>query len=56
MTAVKVDKCVYSAFWKKEIGISIEISNSKQVSIAYENEVNATLDDVEQKSINSKVF
>lgn len=56
MTAVNVDKCMYAAFWKKEIGVRIKISNSKQVSIAYENEINATLDDVEKKSINSKVF
>jgi len=56
MSAIKLEKCHYSAFWSDSLGIWIEISKFKQVKIAYENAKNSALNDLEKKRINSKIF
>ena len=56
MTAVEVDKCVYSAFWPDNLGLFIEISKWKQVKITYENRINSALDTKERDEIKNKIF
>jgi hypothetical protein len=55
MTAVAIDKCRYSTFWLDK-GLSVQISSVGSINISYENNVNADLDDIERKKIESKVF
>jgi hypothetical protein len=49
MSAVALDKCVYSAYFNN---VSINISKFKQVNIAYENAVNLAISKRERESIN----
>jgi len=56
MSAIKLEKCNYSAFWSSSVGIYIAISKFQQVRISYENEKNSALDDLEKKQINSQIF
>jgi len=53
MSAVGIDKCNYVAFWD---GIYIEITKWKQVSVCYENKVNAEISKKEKDAINSNSF
>lgn len=53
MSAVALDKCVFSSFWEN---IYIEISKYRQVKISYENATNSALDDEEKEKINKNVF
>ena len=54
MTAVKVEKCDYVAFWGKQI--SIDISKYCATHISYENEANSALDTKEQDDDNKRTF
>jgi hypothetical protein len=54
MTGVKVDKCVYAAYWEDKY--SIEISKFEQVKIAYENPVNSEIYSKEKKEIQTNAF
>ncbi len=56
MSAITLEKCVYSAYWSESVGVSIQISKYKQIKIAYENAKNSLLDDTEKKELNSKIF
>jgi hypothetical protein len=56
MSAIKLEKCHYSAFWSDSIGIWIEISKFQQVKIVYENAKNSAINDFEKKQINSQIF
>ncbi len=56
MEGVEADKCIYSAYWKPSKGISIKISQYKQIKIGYENEVNSKIDDQEKKKIKTSIF
>lgn len=53
MSAVGIEKCNYIAFWD---GIYIEITKWKQVSVCYENKVNAEISKKEKDAINSNNF
>lgn len=54
MTAVEVEKCKYSAYWGAKYSVSI--TRFKQVSLSYENELNAELNEKEKKQINKNAF
>lgn len=56
MEGVAADKCNYSAYWKSSKGISIKISEYKQIKIGYENEVNSKIDDQEKKKLKTSIF
>lgn len=57
MTAVAAEKAHYSSYWTlKGYTLSIEISQWKQVRIAYENDNNSKLAEREQKDIDSNIF
>jgi len=49
MTAVAVEKCLYSTFWSD---VYIQISEYKQVNICYENSENLAISKKERESIN----
>jgi hypothetical protein len=49
MTAVAVEKCLYSTFWSD---VYIQISEYKQVNICYENSANLAISKRERESIN----
>ena len=52
-TAVKTEKCTFSAFWDL---YSVNISKWMQVNITYENLVNSQIDDAENKKLKKDVF
>ena len=53
ISAVGLDKCVYSSFWDK---YSVEISKYKQVRLWYENSDNAEINKKEKNQINNANF
>lgn len=59
MTAVKVEKAVYSSYWVKKdsnYAISLTITKYTQVRISYENLKNSDLEESESKQINKTTF
>ncbi len=59
MTAVVTKKCQYATYWlddKDNTNIAIEISNTKEVQITYENVKNTMLRDKEKSEIEKTVF
>lgn len=54
LTAVQIEKCIYSCFWGTKI--YIEISKYNQVSIKYENETNSDLNEKEKSETNKQIF
>ena len=53
MSAVELDKCLYSAFWEN---YSVEISEYKQVRLGYENSENAKINTREKNQLNNANF
>lgn len=53
MSAITLNKVVYSAFWEN---VAISISEWKQVCIKYENTENSKLDGEESKTINQAIY
>lgn len=53
ISAVALNKCLYSSFWSK---YSVEISEYKQVRLTYENSENALTNKAERNQINSATF
>lgn len=54
MSAVKLDKCNYAAYWEEKY--SIEISKFSQVRISYENPVNSAIFSNEKMEIEKATF
>ena len=53
MSAVVLEKCNFYAFWD---GVYMQISEYKQVSITYENDIMAQLNKDEYNAINSAIY
>ena len=53
MNAITMEKCNYAAFWEN---ISIQISEYKQVRIAYENAKNIVIRDAENAKLKKDAF
>jgi hypothetical protein len=53
MNAITMEKCHYSAYWEN---VSIEISEYKQVKIAYENAKNFEIRDAEVAKLKKETF
>lgn len=53
MSAVALEKCSFCAFWD---GVYIQISEYKQVSITYENEILSQLNKNEYNAINTAIY
>lgn len=56
MTAVRVEKAVFSTYWIKNesnYAISLSITKFSQLRISYENVRNSSIDDKEKKEINN---
>ena len=56
-SAVKLEKCTYSSFWKSEnLMIAVEITKFMQLMISYENQEGGTLKEQEQAKIDKNTF
>jgi hypothetical protein len=53
LSALKLEKCIYSAFWNT---CYIQMSKYLQVKIQYENTINSGLLDAERERVNKRVF